>query len=367
MKNNTAQALKSQTSPPSTLPCLFSNNSTGTPDKALEVVEALCSTLSPYWKKSAHTLYSNVSRLISLAPSIGHVGFLTLTFADNVTDHKEAYDRFRSFNSHFLSAYPEITHWISVKERQERGAWHYHLLVVLKDDIQQGIDFEEFSNQIYYSAPLYLRDLWRDIREACKKYKLGRSELLPIKSNAEGMARYLGKYISKHLNHRDTEDKGVRLVNSSRNWIKNSMNFAWHTDGAVEWRRKLALFAEYMGCSELYQLTEKLGEGWAFKCVDDIWNIDETVEHATCPPIPHVSNTVKIINENQRIFAKLVSITKHKKTPKDSCDYAADLKRFMDTPDFRISDALALEQSDKLPKSTKPKKKRLPKTTKVPF
>lgn len=334
MKNNTALPLQSQGFGSESLPCLFSNNSIETENKALEVVEALCSTLSPYWKKSAHTLYSNVSRLISFAPSIGHVGFLTLTFADNVMDHKEAYNRFRSFNTNFLSSYPEITHWLSVKERQKRGAWHYHLVVVLQGDIQEGINFEEFTQGNYSSASNYLRFMWRDLREACVKYKLGRSELLPIKSNAEGMARYLGKYISKHLNKRETSDKGVRLVNSSRNWSKNSVNFAWYTEGSVEWRRKLALFAEYLGCTELYELTEKLGSGWAFKYLDDIFAIDETLEHCKNTPIPHVSNIVKIIKENQCINSK--TITKHRKKndlmsqqEKDEC-----VKEFMQTPEF---------------------------------
>lgn len=353
MLKSTASAPESQISPLASLPCLFSNISTETPDKAsLSLIETLCDCLSPYWKKSAHTLYSNVSRLISLAPSIGHVGFLTLTFADNVTDHHEAYDRFRSFNSHFLAKYPEISHWISVKERQKRGAWHYHLLVVLKSDIGQGVDFAQFKDHNYSSANNYLRFLWRDIREACSKYNLGRSELLPIKSNSEGMSRYLGKYISKHLNHREKEDKGVRLVNASRNWSKNSVNFAWYTEGSVEWRRKLALFAEYHGCTELYQLTEKMGTGWAYKNVDDIWNIDTIIEQANHTPIAHISNTVKILNENKRIFERSRLITKHRKKQETITeqDKKELITAFLETPeqkqiDFFLSDPAFKEKT----------------------
>lgn len=367
MKNNTALPFQSQGSGSESLPCLFSNNSIEAPEKALDCVLALCSTLSPYWKKSAHTLYSNVSRLISLAPSIGHVGFLTLTFADNVTDHEEAYNRFRSFNTNFLNSYPEITHWLSVKERQKRGAWHYHLVVVLKGDIQEGINFEEFAQENYSSAPNYLRFMWRDLREACAKYKLGRSELLPIKSNAEGMARYLGKYISKHLNKRESSDKGVRLVNASRNWSKNSVNFAWYTEGSVEWRRKLALFAEYMGCTELYQLTEKLGTGWAFKYLDDIFDIDKTLECCQNSPIPHVSNTIKIIEENQFIFNKSKQITKHKKVKSNHNENMEVVKDYLQSSEFLMFDALLSEKAFLSPHYKKLKTKILPKALEVPF
>ena len=265
------------------LPCLYSNNSTETfPEEKNvpkeQLVQQFIDLLSPYYKKSAHTLYSNVSRLIELAPSINHIGFLTLTFSENVTDHKEAYNRFRSFNSHYLSKSEKFGEWIAVKERQKRGAWHYHLLVVLQDDIRTGVDFENFSKGNYRSAPESLRNLWTELRENLPKYRLGRSELLPIRTNSEAMARYIGKYISKHIGSRTLEDRGVRLVNYSKGWIKSSMKFAWFTENSKEWRRKVSLFAEYQGCSELYQLTEKLGSNWAYKYVEDIYNIDQILE-----------------------------------------------------------------------------------------
>lgn len=261
----------------SDLPCLSSNNSIETPDQKhrSEQIRALAGILSPYHKRAAHTLYSNVDRLIRLAQSEDHIGFLTLTFPDNVTDHKKAYARFRSFNSNFLKEFPELGEWLSVKERQKRGAWHYHLLIQTAHDIRSGISFKGLSEGDYSSANENLRRLWIIIRNNCQKYGLGRSELLPIKSNHEAMARYLGKYISKHIGQRQQRDRGVRLVNYSRNWSKNSVRFAWRTDNAQEWRRKVALFAKHSGCNDLSDLSDLWGSTWAFSCIDMIYRIDE--------------------------------------------------------------------------------------------
>ncbi len=285
---------------------LYSNISTENPQtpEMSVTLDGLTSLLSPYHKRSAHTLRMNAERLLKLAPSISYLGFLTLTFKDNVKCPKEAYDRFRSFNSHFLSPSPDFSHWLSVRERQRRGAWHYHLLVLLPHDIKSGFDwqiydialrlrrpdyayrspenapFRKFMSQATSTASPVLKRLWRELREACEKYGFGRSEMLPIKSDVEIMAKYVGKYISKELGSRNNDDKGVRLVNSSRGWPKNSVNFQWHTDGAQEWRKKISLFAKINGCEDLYDLTQKLGPRWAWNYQQEILDIEMIIEES---------------------------------------------------------------------------------------
>lgn len=301
---------------------LYSNNSIEKPVESIptatqELTQGLISVLSPYYKKSAHTLYSNVYRLISMAPTKGHVGFLTLTFPDNVTDPREAYNRFRSLNSNYLSKCPDIVHWINVKERQKRGSWHYHLLVILREDIRTGFDFEAIKTHDYSSASPYLSSLWCDIRYACKKYGFGRSELLPIKSNADAMGRYIGKYISKHMGQRETRDKGVRLVNSSRGWPKDSSKFAWYNSNSILWRFKVNLFAQFMGCTELYQLTEKLGSDWAFNYSTLILNIETILEEKALFP-PHVTPEIESLQKIQKSHRQNLNLVRHKRAPRFS-------------------------------------------------
>jgi hypothetical protein len=225
---------------------------------------------------------------------MGHVGFLTLTFPDNVTDHTEAYDRFRSFNSNYFSKSTRFGQWVCVKERQKRGAWHYHLVVTLAEDIREGVNFEQFANGNYSSASSFLRETWAELRQKLKEYGFGRSELLPVKSNAEAMGRYVGKYISKHIGARKTEDKGVRMVNYSRGWIKNSCRIAWNTPNAKEWRFKLETFAARHGCTELYQLEEFLCPGWAYKYQQEIFN---TPVHEELKPIEYRSRYLEKLKQ----------------------------------------------------------------------
>lgn len=263
------------------LPCLYRNNSTETPSEntAKERIHALCGVLSPYHKKQAHTLFSNVERLVDLAPSEGHIGFFTLTTKDNVKDKAEFSRRWNSMCSHYWSNSPFFGHWIGCFEQQKRGSWHMHILVILSGDIRTGANLQEFAQGNYRSASPYLRALWRDLRSACSRYGFGRHEMLPIKSNAEAMARYIGKYISKHIVQRDETAKGARLVTSSKGWLKNSVRFAWNTEGSQEWRRKLQVFAHCLQCYDLEDLTAKLGPNWAYKHLDSIFNADELSEN----------------------------------------------------------------------------------------
>jgi hypothetical protein len=252
----------------------------------IEAIAALTTLLNPYHKKAAQTLYLNVERLISKeATTVDHVGFLTLTFPDSVTSNKEASRRFHSFRTNFLAKHEAFGKWVNTKERQKNrgykegnaGAWHYHLIVTLNGDIRTGVNWDELAKGNYRSASPYLRSIWKDLRDNLEKYGFGRSELLPIRTNAEMMGRYVGKYISKHLGQREADDKGVRLVSYSGDWVKNSPKFAWNNVNAHEWRRKLAKFAKSLGCSELYQLSEKLGPGWVYKYLEDIIAIDQTI------------------------------------------------------------------------------------------
>lgn len=251
---------------PASLPCLYSNNCT---EESKSSSENLCNLLSPYHRKAAHTLAENVAALVRTV-GLERIGFLTLTFSDNVTDHREALKRFRSMNSHYLAPHLYFGAWLCVKERQRRGAWHYHLLIDSGGDIRTGIVWEEIKIGVYRSANDHLRGLWGDLRVNLRKYGFGRSELLPIRENGEAMAKYVGKYVSKHVGSRKEEDKGVRTVSYSQSWPRSNSNFQWHTSNSWSWRRNVAAFAEYFGCGSLTALKERFGPRWAYHYADVI-------------------------------------------------------------------------------------------------
>jgi len=242
------------------LPCLNSNIST---EKASGLPQ-----LSTQHRKSALILKESVQAL-SERYGIHRLGFLTLTFADHVIDAREAQKRLNSLLSHVIK--PRYREYLGVMERQRSGRIHYHLLVVLDADIRSGVDFGELAVGRYTSAPESLRAEWAFWRRTARRYRFGRTELLPVKSNIEAMAKYVGKYISKHIEARTPEDKGVRLVRYSKGARIGTTRFQFKSPGSAEWRRKVAVFAEIVKArnpgekvEDLSDLSRLMGKRWAY-------------------------------------------------------------------------------------------------------
>lgn len=201
------------------------------------------------------------------------LGFLTLTFADHVVEIKEAQRRFNSLATHVLN--DRYRAWIAVVERQKSGRLHFHLLVVLDMDIRTGFDFSGIDRKDYSTANAAIRAEWAYWRKTAKLYRFGRTELLPVKSTEEGIGRYMGKYLGKHIGARLPEDKGAKLVRYSEQARHASTRFAFSSEGAREWRRKVGAFchlvAERYGVRPSFTgVREVLGPSWAYQWRDFI-------------------------------------------------------------------------------------------------
>lgn len=252
------------------LPCLSSNISI-TPTNEL----------STQHKKSATVLALSVNKL-ALKFGLENLGFLTLTFRDHVVDPSEAQKRLNSLLSNVIKK--RYREYLGVMERQKSGRIHYHLLLVLDKDIRQGFNFQKAQKRDYSSANPALRAEWAFWRKTAPAYRFGRSELLPIKSNEVCIARYVGKYISKHIEARDPMDKGARLVRYSRGARAGTTRFMFVSDGSAAWRRKVALFAEIVGewfgvhVEDMDQLRAHLGPTWGYKWREFILDLPDPGE-----------------------------------------------------------------------------------------
>lgn len=250
-----------------TLPCLYSNNSVH------RGVDGSVNQLTPAHKRTAFSLAFNIQ---ALAKKYGleRLGFLTLTFAENIQTIKEASRRLNNLRSDVLvKRYPAS---IRVLERMKSGRIHYHLVVVLDQDIRQGADFEAFLKGDYRSANPALRAEWAWWRRTSRAYGFGRTELLPVRSTAEGIARYVGKYVSKHVGHRQERDQGARLVGYlgfQPGERKAGTTFTWRTDGSMAWRFKLETWAYKQGARDLADLHSIFGARWAYIFKDEIMSI----------------------------------------------------------------------------------------------
>ncbi len=237
--------------------------------------------LQPSHKKTAHMLKETVQHLATVH-GIDRIGLLTLTFADQVTDAKEAQRRYHSLRTNILSK--RYLEFVRVLERQASGRIHYHLVVVLKADIRTGANFEEFEKKTYKSANVALRSEWAFWRRNAPAYGFGRTELLPVKSNAEAIGRYVGKYVSKHVGMRLPADRVARLVSYSGGAKIGTTNFAWNSVRAWLWRAKLAKWALHHGCADLRAVAALFGSRWAYHHRNEILarqlTFYPTLEHA---------------------------------------------------------------------------------------
>jgi hypothetical protein len=228
--------------------------------------------------KSAFALRENVQAFIEQF-GVEKIGFLTLTFADDVPDAKEANRRLNSLMTNFLGK--QIPAYILIRERQKRGSWHFHLLAALPFDVQAKGRWSKNkfgSGQKFSTANENLLGLWSSFRENMPKYGFGRHELLPVRKSGRHLASYLSKYIGKHMSSRSEADKGVRLVSISRpvfdkdgNYVSGFLrkvgsvaSFGWHSPFMTKLRRKVAMVSSTFSCHSPAECLQELGKRWGY-------------------------------------------------------------------------------------------------------
>lgn len=216
--------------------------------------------------KSSFALKENVKSLLDQYP-LEQIGFMTLTFEDNIDDIKEANRRLDSLMTNYLRE--KLLSYILIRERQHRGAWHFHLLAVLPFDIKSKGRFQKkaFGNaHSFKTSNLELLHLWQELREVMPRYGFGRHELLPIRKDSGSLSGYLSKYIGKHMAARKESDKGVRLISYAQGFKRAvATHFSWHSSFYSKLRGKVAFLARNCGCHSPAQACEELGHNWGFR------------------------------------------------------------------------------------------------------
>lgn len=268
-----------------------------------EAVDRLVNSLPSRLKKKTFALRLRIEWMVATY-GINHVGLQTMTVRENITDRKEFERRFKSIAT---NAFPELyVEWLRVFERQQRGAWHAHVVVVTKDDIRTGTDVvglnqllkdkrdRKINKAIYYSgikrlASENLRNIWKEFRRLCglkefksrrqgknaRYYKFDACHLLPIISTPQALAVYVSKYISKGFEHRRPEDKGMRLVGSTRR-VSHVCNerFSWASGGGKLHRLKLGVLAGLLKIDSLDGFADQFGPKWAYHLREVLQDID---------------------------------------------------------------------------------------------
>ena len=142
-----------------------------------------------YAKKRATRARNHIRRL-ALANFTAQDKFLTLTFAENITDIEYANNEFRKFIKRLNRKHPKVK-YISVIEFQKRGAIHYHCLIALpyiqKEELQNywgnGFVFieklKDVTNVGAYLSKYMVKDVLDKRLKEKKSYFTSRGLLRP--------------------------------------------------------------------------------------------------------------------------------------------------------------------------------------------
>lgn len=173
-----------------------------------------------YYNKSKYRDIQNIAAFCrQFGLGRGNSFFLTLTFKENIIDKKESASILNSLLTEIRCYYKDFA-YISVAERQKRGAWHYHLLCHSKLVTMKS--FKRFLSNIILksSKPFgFFKCTWT------------------FGENVDRLAHYVGKYLCKL----EFREKGVRYVSYSRNFQRVCrLPFMWVTGKCRDsWRLPL--------------------------------------------------------------------------------------------------------------------------------
>ncbi len=219
-------------------------------------------------------------------------GFLTFSPEKGgpaASDPKELAKRFHDARKHALRW---VRSYFRVLEPRADGSAHHHLgvattfslepdkfdwisLAVAQDQAPRrgrppGPQFYEMRRRYSESAPERLRACWVELREVCRRYGLGRSELLPLRKGPGAVAHYVGAYLKGGLCYRQDEWKGSRRVEYDRVesplWKRAASAFGWVSPGARAWRQRVSELAAavLVAPDDFAGLKRLFGRRWAY-------------------------------------------------------------------------------------------------------
>jgi hypothetical protein len=202
---------------------------------------------------------------------VNNVGVLTITMPSECLSARKFQETWHSFRTNVIVRMFPTGMW--VRERQPRtGNWHSHAVVDLGRDIRTHFPFDQVSARFYANVDSELRETWGRLREKAARYGFGRTELLPIKQNALGCARYLTKYLTKSFVSEKIfgEEQcrlfgvwgGVRFVHSSFDWTSNRI-----------FRKRKLWLARTAGCDDVAGFNGLYGPRWWFVIGEELLKV----------------------------------------------------------------------------------------------
>ena len=303
---------------------LYLNDSNGDKRKTLKgdkAPETKPLRVKSFTAKKCDSLAINV-KSFAKRYGIERLGFLTLTFGENLKDPREAQRRYKNLSRTWRRDKP-FKVLVKVVEEQKRGAIHYHLLVLMDKDIRTGFDFQAFARageaytkgyrkegnrwtKIYASkASPHLKEMWAYNRKKCESHGFGRAELAPIEY-PNNIGSYLGKYLVKGDNYMGGNGQKVRVrqLTYARDIRRvANPNFSWVSNpkGLPPFRTYLKKWAEFRGYENVDEIKRDYGKHWSFHLYGEIMYdaIRKRMEEEGLPPLASRERTPHTLSDTQ--------------------------------------------------------------------
>lgn len=178
-------------------------------------------------------------RQLILAAHLDHL--LTLTYRENITDYKQACDDLSRFLRAVRTYLPGIL-YVAVPEKQKRGAWHWHIAVAGRQDVD------------------LLRKLWRRV---VGEGNIDVQKPRPGENRRLALVKYLGKYLAKGFIEKHRELNGHRFRASLGIAVPGeSLAIPEHLRGEVS-AYVIGQLQQRTGSVGFVWVDQEMGAGWA--------------------------------------------------------------------------------------------------------
>jgi hypothetical protein len=155
-------------------------------------------------------------------------------------------------------------------------------------------------------ASPHVLEILAELKSGLPGYGFGRFEALPIRTNADAVAKYFSKQFRSMIGRRQLRDKNVRLVSYTKGARFATSRLAW-VDGGREWRKGVALLDAYVGSlgypsGSPESMSISLGSKWGFELAG---TVNAFAEHDGVPPGLHtelIRQRLERIDDGQETF-----------------------------------------------------------------
>lgn len=181
--------------------------------------------------------------------AIGADTLWTFTYRENVTDRGRLLRDWAALRKRIARVLPGWS-WVTVAERQTRGAWHLH---VATHALPRTITYTGLDRQRYTVRSFdFIRRAWRDIIGGGGSFnQRTRQHGRGAKSTAR-LARYLSKYVGKEFDS-DGLDAGTQRYWLSRGQPRPASR-TWWLDGAEAMRDVLGVVWSMIGGDDAWPI-----------------------------------------------------------------------------------------------------------------